>query len=253
MAILPAHFSLNDITLHNNTMLVTGASSELGSSVCYASARAGATVIMLDRKQREMIPLYDKICEQGWPEPMMVEFDSKLGSEESIHQLALNLGEQIPVLNGLVHCAMWGAPLAPIVNTRISTWQTVIETQLIKPMMLTKALIPLLNQSGNASIIFSSLDSGRTGRAYWGGIATAFAGIENLSEILSAELEDNHIRVNTLDPGKVKTRLRKQFYPGETAEELRDANDENIIGLYIYLLSDQSINQTGQRFTVPPL
>ncbi|NKB65413.1 MAG: SDR family NAD(P)-dependent oxidoreductase [Gammaproteobacteria bacterium] len=253
MSILPSHFSLSPTTLSGKTIIVTGASSELGSSVCYGAARAGATVIMLDRKQRELAPLYDKVSEQGWPEPMMVEFDIKRANEESIQRLASALDQQMPVLHGLVHCAMWGAPLSPIVNSNISTWQTILENQLLKPMMITRALIPLLKHDGQSSIVFTSLDTGRIGRAYWGGVATAFAGIENLSEILSAEYEDHRIRVNTLDPGKVKTQLRKQFYLGEAAHELRNANAPDIVNLYLYLLSDQSNDQTGQRFTVPPI
>jgi len=233
--------------------MVTGSASEIGSSVCYGAARSGATVVMLDRKQNSMIPLYDKICGQGWREPIMVEYDMKKADESTIQAVAQSLSNEIVGLNGLVHCAMWGAPLTPIVHSDIKTWQTTLNLHLLIPMVMTRSLIPLLRKSDSASIIFTSTDVAATGRAYWGSIASAFAAVENLSEILSEELENINIRVNTLDPGKVKTSLRKKFYPGESGKHLRPANDIKIVDSYLYLLSDDSLGQTGQHFTIPPL
>ncbi len=246
----PSNFAPSQSTLANSIILVTGAASEIGSAVALAAAKSGAVVLLLDRKQREMTALYDAIYEQGLAQPMMIEFDIARADADAFATLASSLFEQFPEIHGLVHCAMWSAPLTPAPLAEMEPWSKILDQQLIKPMYLTKTLCPNLNHSNPASIIFTVMDIGRTGRAYWGAVGAAYAGIENFCESLSAELFDYKTRVNTLDPGKVKTAIRRHFYPAETDKNLRLANDATIVNTYLYLLSAQSNQQTAQRFSV---
>ncbi len=246
-------FSANPVSLADRNIVVTGAASQIGGAVCVAAAQSGATVILLDRKQRELIPIYDQICESGYPEPMMIEIDVRRAQPEGFAALADSLGQTFAEIHGLAHCAMWGSPLTPVAHSDMTVWRQVLDQQLIRPMYLTRSLYPLLKHDNPASIIFSVLPSGRCGSAYWGATGAAFAGIENLSQTLSHEWENRNIRINTLDCGKVKTALRKQFYPGEDISQLRDANDPEIIRHYLYLLSEHSEHITGSQLSVPLL
>ncbi len=249
----PAGFVPDNLTLAHKVVLVTGAASELGSAVVLAVAESGATVLMLDRKQRSMAPMYDSICDQGLAEPMMIEFDMARADNHAFASLGESLTEQFTKLHGLVHCAMWGAPLTPVSHAEMETWSKVLDQQLTRPMFLTRSLLPCLNHPDPASVIFTVMDIGRTGRAYWGAVGAAFAGVENLCQTLSSEILDNQTRINTLDPGKVKTATRKQFYPGESGKGLRKANDPEIINSYLYILSDQSKKHSARQFSVIPL
>ncbi len=239
--------------LADRNVIVTGAASQIGGAVSLAAAQAGATVMLLDRKSRELIPVYDQIGKSGYPEPMMVEFDILRMHPEGFMELADSLSRDCAEIHGLVHCAMWGSPLTPVAHGDMTVWRQVLDQQLIRPMYLTRSLYPLLKHDNPASVIFSVLTCGRNGSAYWGATGAAFAGIENLSQTLSREWENRNIRVNTLDCGKVKTALRKQFYPGEDISQLRDANDPEIIRHYLYLLSDCSGHITRRQFSVPAL
>ena len=249
---IPENFSVDHVSLANRNVVVTGAASEVGGAVSLAAARSGATVVLLEPKQRELIPVYDQICESEYPEPMMVEIDVRRAQPEGLMALADSLCQTCAEIHGLVHCAMWGSPLTPVAHSDMPAWQKILDQQLIRPMYLTRSLYPLLKHDNPVSIIFSALASGRSGSAYWGATGAAFAGIENLSQTLSHEWENRNIRVNTLDCGKVKTALRKQFYPGEDSGQLRDANDPEIIRHYLYLLSDHSEPITGSQLSVPP-
>ena len=246
-------FNADPVSLAGRNVVITGAASEIGGALGLAVARSGAVVALLDRKQRELIPLYDRICESGYAEPLMVEMDIRRTQPEGFMQLADSLSRSYNEIHGLAHCAMWGAPLTPIAHSSMQVWQKVLDQQLIRPMYLTRCLYPLLKHRNPASIIFSTLTSGRSGSAYWGATGGAFAGIENLSRTLSREWQNRNIRVNTLDCGKVKSALRKQFYPAEDSSRLRDANDPEIMRHYLYLLSDHSRHITGSQLSVPPV
>ena len=116
-------------------------------------------------------------------------------------------------------------------------------------MYLPRRYFPLLKKSSSASIIFTSADVGRRGRAYWGAYAVAYGAIEIVAQIWADELEQNtNIRVNTLDPGAVQTKMRNLAYPGEVADSNR--TPEDIVNAYLFLMGRDSKHIRGQALTI---
>ncbi len=148
-------------------------------------------------------------------------------------------------LDGLVHNAgILGAP-APIEQYDVPTWCRVLHVNLTAAFALTQVLLPSLRASADASIIFTSSGAGRRAKAYWGAYAVSKFGIEALSQTLADELQaGGTIRVNALNPGPVRTRMRAQAYPAEDASTL--AKPEDVLRPYLWLLSPDSRGVTGQ-------
>jgi NAD(P)-dependent dehydrogenase (short-subunit alcohol dehydrogenase family) len=94
-----------------------------------------------------------------------------------------------------------------------------MQINLNAPFMLTQFLIPALNQSDDARVLFLSSSVGRSARAYWGAYGVSKFAIEGLSKTLSEELEKTNIKVNSLDPGRMKTEMRRAAYPAENADK----------------------------------
>jgi NAD(P)-dependent dehydrogenase (short-subunit alcohol dehydrogenase family) len=108
-------------------------------------------------------------------------------------------------------------------------------------------VLELLKRSQDASVVFTTADVGRHGRAYWGAYGVAYAGVENLMQMWASELETNTaIRVNSIDPGAVRTDMRAKAYPGELPEQL--PTPDLIVNAYLYLLGPDSRGMTGQQF-----
>jgi NAD(P)-dependent dehydrogenase (short-subunit alcohol dehydrogenase family) len=104
-----------------------------------------------------------------------------------------------------------------------------------------------LKRSQDASIIFTASSVGRRGRAYWGAYAVSKFAIEGLSQVLAAEMEGSSpVRVNTLNPGRARTLMRRQAYPAEDANTL--PLPESLTGPYIALLGPGSRGVTGGAF-----
>jgi NAD(P)-dependent dehydrogenase (short-subunit alcohol dehydrogenase family) len=121
----------------------------------------------------------------------------------------------------------------------------VLHVNLTAAFALTQVLLPALRASSDASVIFTSSSVGRHPRAYWGAYAVSKAGTETLSQLLAQELEaSTAVRVNTLNPGPVRTRMRLQAYPAEDPETLPTA--EQIVAPYLWLLSGASRGVTAQ-------
>ena len=111
--------------------------------------------------------------------------------------------------------------------------------------LLTRACLGTLEKSADASVIFTSSETARQGRAYWGAYAAAGAALENLVQVWADELSTNsRIRMNTLDPGAVRTALRARAYPAENP--LTVPAPEAVLPLYLYLMGPDSHGVTGQ-------
>ncbi len=119
------------------------------------------------------------------------------------------------------------------------------------PIWMTQALLPLLQASDDASVIFTSSSVGRKGRAYWGAYSVSKFATEGFMEVLADELENQpHVRVNTLNPGATRTQMRRSAYPGEDPLTLR--TPEEIMPTYLWLMGPDSQGVSGQKYDAQP-
>ena len=129
----------------------------------------------------------------------------------------------------------------------VQDWINVMQVNVNAAFTLTKAVLPLLDASGDAAIVFTSSGVGRTGRAYWGAYAASKFATEGLVQVLADEVEQaGRIRVNSLNPGATRTAMRAAAYPGEDPATL-PAPDAHM-GLYLYLMGPDSRAVNGQQF-----
>jgi NAD(P)-dependent dehydrogenase (short-subunit alcohol dehydrogenase family) len=127
----------------------------------------------------------------------------------------------------------------------------VLQVNLTAAFALTQVLLPTLHASQDASIIFTSSGVGRVPKAYWGAYSVSKFGIEALSRTLAEELGGaGQMRVNALNPGPVRTRMRAQAFPAEDASTL--ARPEDVLRPYLWLLSAASRGVNGQSLDCQP-
>lgn len=209
-------------TFNNLVIMVTGAADGIGRALTIALAEQGTTVLMLDKKARHLEKLYDQITERGWQEPVILPVDLMDLNAESATTLAQAVANDFGSLNALVHVAgELGSP-SPLDQYDLEYWQQVMQTNLQSPYLLTRALLPLLKLESDTQIIFSSAQVGRNPKAYGGAYSIAYAGLEAQMKIWSQELENvSNIKVNSIDPGAVRTVMRRRSHPGENQDSLR--------------------------------
>jgi NAD(P)-dependent dehydrogenase (short-subunit alcohol dehydrogenase family) len=100
-------------------------------------------------------------------------------------------------------------------------------------------------------VVFTASGVGRRGRAYWGAYAASKFALEGLSQVLADELEGiSHVRVNTLNPGRARTAMRRQAYPAEDVNQV--PLPETLTAAYIALLGPASLGVTGGAFDAQP-
>jgi len=231
--------------LKGRVILVTGAGAGIGRAAAKAYAAHGATVILLGRTTKKLEKVYDEIEQAGHPQPAIYPMNLEGASPKDYEDLANTLEEEFGRLDGLLHNASLLGTLTPIEHYDVEMWHKVLHVNVNAEFMLTQACLDLLKKSPEAAIIFTTSSVGRKGRAYWGAYAVSKFATEGLMEVLADELETNtNIRVNSLNPGGTRTRMRAEAYPGEDPNLL--PMPEDIMPMYLYLMGSDSKDVNGQ-------
>jgi len=236
--------------LSPRVILVTGSSSGIGRAVALALAAAGATVVLTGRNAKRLEAVYDEIQRQGSPTPAYLPLDLEHAVAQDYDALVDAIGTEFGRLDGLLHNASILGTRSPIAHHDVPTWCKTLHVNLTATFALTQVCLPLLEAAPDGSLLFTTSSVGRQGRAYWGGYAVSKGGTETLVQVLAHEYEGQRLRVNTINPGAVRTAMRALAYPAEDATLL--TSPEQITATYLYLLGPASVGVTGQRFDCQP-
>lgn len=220
MAVIPADYSPAPDLLAGRRILITGAGDGLGKATALACARHGATVVLLGRTVKKLEAVYDQIEQAGGPSPAIYPLHLGGASWKDYAELAATLERELGGLDGIVHAAAHFKTFSPLQDIEAKDWLETLQVNLTAAFALTRHCLPLLAARRDASIVFVSDRQGREARPFGGAYAIAKAGIEQMMKIWAAELEGNEqLRINSYDPGPMRTGLRLRGYPGETLEQ----------------------------------
>jgi len=233
---IPSDFIPDRELLKGRAILITGAGSGLGRALAIECARAGASVILSGRNGAKLDRVYDEIEAMGAPQPAIAVLDLAIATAVDYDGLARVIGEEFGKLDGLVHAAGLLGDRTPLEQYDVPTWCKVLHVNLTAPFILTQVLLPNLRKSEDASIIFVSSGVVKQSRPFWGAYAVSKTGLESVRSMLSEELEgETNIRVNSVNPGRMRTAMRAAAYPAEDPNTVPTA--ESVSGPFLYLLS----------------
>jgi NAD(P)-dependent dehydrogenase (short-subunit alcohol dehydrogenase family) len=242
---IPKNFTPPAGLLADRLILITGASSGLGRALAIECGRAGATVILSGRSGAKLERVYDEIEALGAPQPAIAMLDLEKATAVDYDGLADTIGAEFGKLDGLVHSAALLGDRTPLEQYDVPTWCKVLHVNLTAPFILTQVLLPHLRKAPDASIIFVSSAVVRNPRPFWGAYAVAKTGLESVRSMLSQELEvEPNIRVNSINPGRMRTRMRAAAYPAEDPDTL--PTPVSVTGPFLYLLSAQGRGTDGE-------
>ncbi|WP_136067682.1 YciK family oxidoreductase [Modicisalibacter radicis] len=237
--------------LAGRVILVTGAGDGIGRAAARCYARHGATMILLGRTTAKLEAVYDEIEAEGGPQPAIFPLNFEGATLKDYQDMAATLDKEFARLDGILHNAGLLGRITPFEQYDPELWEQVMQVNVNGPVWMTQALLPLLKASEDASVIFTSSGVGRKGRAFWGAYSVSKFATEGFVQVLADELENlSAVRVNSLNPGATRTRMRQEAFPGEDPATLRSADE--IMPTYLWLMGADSRGHTGERFDAQP-
>ena len=206
---------MTDLPLKDRIALVVGASRGIGYESALALAKAGAHVIATGRTQGGLEELDDAIYSATGRHATLIPFDLVDGG--AIDRLGGAIFQRFGRLDIWVQAAatMGSEGLTPVSNADPRGFAKVEKTNFTAVYRLIRSLEPLLKASDAARVVHLTTSVAASPKAFWGAYAATKAGAEALMKCWADEVESMPIRIAILDPGRMRTGLRAQAYPGE--------------------------------------
>ena len=234
--------------LNGQRILITGAAAGLGLTLAQRAASEGATVILLDKNLQGLEKAFDQITESGGVEPALYPLDLLGAQPDDYLALAERIENQIGGLDWLINNAAELGQTAPLALQEPQQWLHTLQTNLNGPFLLTQCCLRLLQKS-QGKIAFISDVAGREGRAAMGAYGVSKFAVEGLMATLAAEASNaNPVTSCSIDPGPMRTALRRQAYAGEMASEV-PATD-GVAAAIIKLLDPEHAVVNGTRYRI---
>ena len=234
----------DDTRFAGKLALVTGASRGIGAATAEALGLAGAHVILTARTASGLEAVEETIHAAGGS-ATIAPLD--LTDSDNIHKLAAAVAERWPSLDIMVlNAAMLGS-LSPVEYLDAKELAKIFATNVFASQALIAAFDPLLRRSDKADLVGLTSSVASEPRAFWGGYGASKAAFENLLASYADETAHaGKLRVQLIDPGATRTRMRQNAFPGEETASLKTP-DVVAAAILAQLLGDAP---TGNRVRI---
>ncbi len=231
--------------LSGRLALVTGASRGIGREIALQMAALGAHVIAVARTPGGLEELDDEITAASG-QATLVPLD--LTDGEGVDRLGGAIHERWGKLDILVANAAILGPISPIGHIKAKDFEAVMAINVTATWRLMRTTERLLHESDAGRAIIMSSGAAQTCKPFWGAYSASKAAVEALARTWAGEAQNTPLRVNSVDPGRTRTRMRAQAMPGEDPETLPTAAS---VAEKIVPLAGPSIIETGRVWHVP--
>ncbi len=200
------------MNLSQKNILITGAGRGLGKALALALAAAGGRLALVARNRKELKQTEQEIRAAGG---LAHALPGDVGRKESVYPLVGQAAALLGPLDLLVNnaSALGDLPLRDLAETDCESFQRVLETNLVGPFRLIKAVVGSLWIRDAGLILNISSDAAVEAYAKWGSYGVSKAGLDHLTRIFAAEFQGSHVRFLSVDPGEMDTRMHAEAMP----------------------------------------
>ncbi|MBX9422198.1 MULTISPECIES: SDR family NAD(P)-dependent oxidoreductase [Streptomyces] len=254
MSTTPGGYLSGLFSLDGRTALVTGGSSGIGRAIAGALARAGASVVIVARKEAELVATVDELtadgCRAAW---VSGDLSTRTGITEVAEQAAAVFGEPDILVNSA------GVNLRPpLGELSDEVWDTTMTVNLEAPFLLGRRFGPGMAERGFGRIIHITSQQAHRAFVQSGAYGVSKGALESLARSQAEAWSPYGVTCNTLVPGFVMTPLNQRLSsdPEKVAALAartmvgRNGLAEDFAGAAVFLASASSAYVTGQSLFV---
>ncbi|MFQ5830828.1 MAG: SDR family NAD(P)-dependent oxidoreductase [Candidatus Methylomirabilia bacterium] len=223
--------------LQEKVAIVTGGARGIGRAVALALAREGAKLALCSRTAEELKAAAAELERLG---AQVMARPADVSQPDHVAAFVDETVGRFGRLDVLVNNAGVGHPHVPLLELSVEEWDRVLSINLRGAYLMARASIPHMVRQREGSVINVSSWLGRDALTGYGAYGVSKWGMEGITRYLALELKPFGVRVNSVHPGYVATKMTN--YGG--------AKPESVVDLFVYLASDASRGISGQALDV---
>jgi NAD(P)-dependent dehydrogenase (short-subunit alcohol dehydrogenase family) len=228
--------------VRDKVVLVTGASRGLGRALARALGAGGARLVLCARGAGALQAVAAELDASGVE---LLARDVDVTDAAALGDLVAAAVTRWGRLDALINNASLLGERVPLREQAMATWRAVLDVNVTGAFVAARAVLPFMRRQGGGAIINVTSGVGNEPRSEWGAYAVSKGALEAFSRNLALEEAAAGIRVNLVDPGALRTAMRRAAYPAE--DPLRPAPPEDAVSIFLWLVSDAAADVTGRR------
>jgi NAD(P)-dependent dehydrogenase (short-subunit alcohol dehydrogenase family) len=206
--------------VRSRSVLITGGSRGLGAALGQELARRGARVVLVARGEKALEETAGRIRAAGGEAHSLV---ADVGSKESVYPLVGAAAALVGPLDVVVHnaSALGPTPLRELAETDCEDFARVLETNVVGPLRLTKAIVGSMVLRRQGVVVGISSDAAVEAYPCWGAYGVSKAALDHLLRTWAVELRESGVRFLAVDPGEMDTVMHAEAMPDADRSTLR--------------------------------
>lgn len=194
-------------TLVNQVAVVTGGGSGIGRVICQALARHGARIVLIGRRSDRLDATVELLRSENRRPDVAIAAQADVTVRRDVERVMETIDARFGRVDVLVNSAAIQGPIGPFMTVDIDAWAHTVETDLIGPARMTRAVFPYMARQGSGCIINLSGGGASSPRPNLSAYAAAKAGLVRLTETLASEGRTAGIRAYAVAPGAINTAM----------------------------------------------
>jgi len=254
-------FDLSKFSLQGKAAIVTGGSRGIGKAVALGFAKAGATVAVTSRKMNDLEATVAEIKSFGGA---AFAVQAHLGKMEEITKMVGTVADKFGRIDILVNNSGTSPAMASVLDSDERLWETIMNLNLKGLYFTSQAVARIMRKQGGGKIINIASIDGFKPEPGVSVYSISKAAVRMVTQAFSSELAPYNIRVNTIAPGPISTKMLDSHWFNLSPEEAKKQKEEmakmtplgrigqpdEIAGAAIYLASDASNYTTGAEIVI---
>jgi NAD(P)-dependent dehydrogenase (short-subunit alcohol dehydrogenase family) len=242
--------------LEGKIAVITGGGGGIGSTTARLFCREGAKVAIIDRESSILDPVVESI-KQDVQGAEIIRFPADLGMESEaqrvIDMITATFDGRLAVLVNNVAIRNYD----PLAQTTWSTWEPIVQINILSFVSMVRAALPLLRKRGKASVINVSSVNAVYGRKGMGAYDAMKAAVLPFTRTLAFEETEHGIRANSVCPGYTRTVFHTNRLGEDSVDAIvppcvmrRCAEPEDLAYPMLWLASDEASYVTAATLMV---